>query len=190
VKAAEKPKKRSAKAVPATNPTPPKRIVEKSPVEPEESWMIVGRGETIDDAKDDACAKARDELLVFLRNQKPPIEWTPSRDFVRKHLARKWDTESSMHLDDVGEIVQVRLDLEITPADKHMFGEKDRHHRVETRMTWLGKAFAGFVVLLTAIAGYVRLDEWSKGYFTGALRFAAVAVLVASAAGMWLLVRH
>ena len=51
--------------------------------------------------------------------------------------------------------------------------------------------FAGqTIVLLTAIAGYVRLDEWSKGYYTGALRVAALAVVLASAAGMWFFVRR
>jgi len=42
-------------------------------------------------------------------------------------------------------------------------------------------------VLLGAVAGYVRLDEWTKGYYTGRLFLAAVAVVVAAGAGVVLL---
>ena len=31
--------------------------------------------------------------------------------------------------------------------------------------------------MLGAVAGYVRLDEWTKGYYTGRLRLAAVVLI-------------
>ena len=38
------------------------------------------------------------------------------------------------------------------------------------------------VAALFAIAGYVRLDEWSKGYYSGLLK--AVAVLAVAGIGV------
>ena len=52
------------------------------------------------------------------------------------------------------------------------------------RLGWLARVVAGLVALLAAVAGYIRLEEWSKGYYTGWLKLAAA---VAVAVGLFLL---
>jgi len=51
-------------------------------------------------------------------------------------------------------------------------------------MLLLGKILASLLVLLSAVVGYVRLDEWTKGFYTGWLRLAA-GVFAVVAAGLW-----
>ena len=50
-------------------------------------------------------------------------------------------------------------------------------------MWLLGKIMAGLVLLLATISTYVRLDDYSKGYYSGWLRFASIV----AAAGVGLL---
>jgi hypothetical protein len=178
----------SKKPAPATTV---KTAAVKPPAVSYPTWNLTGHGETVDDAKEDACSKGWKELVDYLRRQSPPIEWTPPRDFVRKHMARKWGQEETVEFDDpLGKVIQIPLVLELTPQDQDRIARHDHHYRVEQRLTWVGKIFLGLVALLAAVAGYVRLDEWSKGYYTGLLRLAAAAFVVATAAGMWFLARQ
>ncbi len=173
-----------------TAPTTTVAVIEKPSMPPNPSWTVVGTGETLDNAKEDACTKAWEKLVEFLREHEPSLEWTPSVGFVRKNFATHWGSEENAHLEGVGPVMQVPLYVELTPAKGELIVEQDKQFRVENRMNHLLKIFGGLVVLLAAVAGYMRLDEWSKGYYTGVLRVAAVIFIVASAAGMWFVVRH
>jgi hypothetical protein len=190
VQAAERPKKRANKSTPPTAAAPAVLVAERAVRPTNPNWTVTGHGETVDDAKEDACAKAWDQINSYLREQNPPIEWTPSRDFVRKHLARNWGAEVPIEIDELGTVIQIPLHLELTPADRQLIARHEHDYRVEQRHEGLAKILVGLVALFAAIAGYVRLDEWSKGYYTGILRFAAAAFVLASAAGMWFLVRQ
>jgi hypothetical protein len=69
--------------------------------------------------------------------------------------------------------------------DRNEFLRKDRDHRVVQRQIYLGKILAGLVVFLTAVAGYFRLDEATKGYYSGWLRLAALGLVGIVGAGIW-----
>jgi hypothetical protein len=60
-----------------------------------------------------------------------------------------------------------------------------RNSVMKDRMLFLLKIMIGMVALLATVAGYIRLDEWSKGYYTNWLRLAAMSCI--AAAGWWLL---
>src|SRR3954471_8584986 len=53
------------------------------------SWTVRGWGETGQDAEQGALSKAREEVLVYLANQEPPLEWTPSVGYVNDHLVKR-----------------------------------------------------------------------------------------------------
>jgi hypothetical protein len=44
---------------------------------------------------------------------------------------------------------------------------------------------AVLVLILAAVAGYIRADEWTRGYYTGRLRVLAVGAVAAGAAAVW-----
>jgi hypothetical protein len=52
--------------------------------------------------------------------------------------------------------------------------DRKRLKVTKSRMVFLVKLLAGIVALLVTAFGYIRLDEWSKGYYTKWLRLAAV----------------
>jgi hypothetical protein len=72
--------------------------------------------------------------------------------------------------------------------------EQDRQFRImerkevsKERQTLLAKLLAGLLAGLVAVAGYLRLDEATKGYYTTWLRVASVALVATVGAGAWLL---
>lgn len=158
----------------------------------ESSWTVVGRGATIEDARLDALDKASTQFLVYLRNQNPPLDWRPSQplDYVRDHLTKEWNEESPRTFEEpVGRIQQVSLKVEVTPKNQREIVKLDLQDRREYRMIFLAEILGGLIVVLASVAGYVRLDEWSKGYYTGLLRLTAASFIGAAGAALWFLLR-
>jgi len=87
---------------------------------------------------------------------------------LRPLLARQWKytPESKIFPDGVGMMHRIVLEVPVTPDVRSFLIQRERDARVQERMLWLGKVLAVLVVLLTAATGYLRLDEWTKGYFT------------------------
>jgi hypothetical protein len=84
--------------------------------------------------------------------------------------------------------LQVRLAVEVGEPQYQQILRQDRKYQEEQRklraqqrkqqvlqrQLLLGKGLAGLIALLAAVAGYLRLDEMTKGYYTNWLRVAAV----------------
>jgi hypothetical protein len=66
--------------------------------------------------------------------------------------------------------------------------DQKRLRITRARMEFLIKLLACVVALLATVCGYIRLDEWSKGYYTKWLRLAALGCIGALAAVLWLVV--
>jgi hypothetical protein len=66
--------------------------------------------------------------------------------------------------------------------------DESRLALMRNRMAFLVKFLAGIVALLGTICGYLRLDEWSKGYYTKWLRLAAIGCVGAVTVFLWFLV--
>ena len=79
----------------------------------------------------------------------------------------------------------VRLQIGITARDWQLMFQEDRQMRSESRMLVLAKMLAGFVAFLGAVAGYLRLEEMTKGYYTAWLRLAAIGFVTAVGVGIW-----
>ena len=54
-------------------------------------------------------------------------------------------------------------------------------------MFFLGKVLAGMVALLGGVAGYFRLEEATKGYYTTWLRLGVAGLASAVGLGFWLM---
>jgi hypothetical protein len=69
--------------------------------------------------------------------------------------------------------------------------EQKRLKVAKSRMVFLVKILAGIVVLLLTVCGYIRLDEWSKGYYTKWLKLGAVGCVGAvSWILLWMLIHR
>lgn len=147
---------------------------------PDRKVWVEGYGETQEDAWEMAADKAHDKVLGALQRELPGLQWLPSPEYVTKHLVKE-TYKSSVERPELGTVRQVRFRVEVTPSDKNDILQRDRHYRMEQRMLLLAKVLGGLVAVLATIAMYVRLDEFSKGYYTLWLRVAGVVAAAVTA---------
>jgi hypothetical protein len=150
----------------------------------EGAWMT-----TTGEAVDSALKQAQAELTNQLRRQRPPNDWEPTEEFVRK-LVRGQPEISRKELPDIGTMYQAAIRLEVSKKDNAEMARFGRHGRTERRQLRLAAVLGGLVALLAAIAGYIRLDERSKGFYNAWLKLAAVGVVVAVITILWHFFRH
>jgi hypothetical protein len=146
---------------------------------------ITGYGETVTDAEQDAYDKAYDKALAYLHETMPGLQWKPSRKYVQEHWVKDLRHEPSKEITVLGKpqtTQQVSVHVEVTTKDRADIVKQDRHYRVEDRLFLLAKVLGGLVLLLSTIATYIRLDEYSKGFYTGWLRLAGAAAVAAAGA--------
>ncbi len=148
----------------------------------------------LDDARNDALENAANQLQVFLNDRK--IQWRPTADFIRSSKLVKKQEDKVVKLDVADnrpeisppEMHQIVLQIAVTEADMKTIRQEDHKYRVEQRFWTAGRGLGGLVLLLGALAGYMRLDELTKGYFTLPLRLTALVLGVAGAGAVWFLV--
>jgi hypothetical protein len=166
-------------AAQVVNPQPGAQ--EKNP-----SLAVTGWGETREDAVLNALKRAQDSLLVYFAEQNHPLQWRPKLDYINSNLVKLRAPKPAQDLGDgVGEVQGVTLTMEISASDWQYMLAEDRRVRADSRMLLLAKLLAGLVASLGAVAGYLRLEEMTKGYYTAWLRFAAVSFVSAVGVGIW-----
>jgi hypothetical protein len=205
--AAPQPSKGTAKAPAAEQKAPPPVVEEKAvppvldviapdplPPDPDKlksadpkgpPWTITGRGDDQPSADETALEKARDRVIVYLRSQDPPIQWQPSLGYVQQNLVK--DREQPKEVDDpiLGKVHERTLKVEVDAKHFREMVEMDRQDRMQERELLLAKVLGGILALLTAVFGYYKLDEVTKGYYTGWLRVAAIALIAAVGATLF-----
>jgi hypothetical protein len=145
---------------------------------------------TREEALQNALEVAQVELGAYLRNQDPPVEWTPPLEYIRRHLVKDTPKYEEQKLEEPldGRPVfkyQARVRVEMTARDQEKVFQEERKERARQRMLVLAKVVAAVTVLLAAVGGYVRLDERTKGYYSTLLRLAVVCLIAAVGAGLW-----
>lgn len=157
------------------------RVTEKSP-----SWACEGWGQTREDAEENALKRAQERILAYLAANNHRLEWAPTLDYIKKNMIKESEPEQSKDFGDgVGELQGMKLIIEVSPKDWQYMLREDRRVRSEFRMLVLAKVVAGLVAFLGAFAGYLRLEELTKGYYTAWLRLAAIGFVSAVGAGIW-----
>jgi hypothetical protein len=149
------------------------------------SLAVTGWGETHEDAEFNALKKAQDSLMVYFAEQNHPLQWRPKLDYINSHLVKSRPRQAAQDLGDGLKALGVKLEMEISASDWQYMLAEDRRVRADSRMLLLAKLLAGLVASLGAVAGYLRLEEMTKGYYTAWLRFAAVSFVSAVGVGIW-----
>jgi hypothetical protein len=148
---------------------------------------VVGEDPSKDIAEGVALVNARDKLEEYLKTQTPRINRVPSKDYILSHfLSDRQDRE---------EKGKIRVTFRMKVGEEQyqdMLREELRELKLEReglareRMSGLVKILAVLVAFLTALAGYLRLEETTKGYYTTWLRIGAISFVGAVGIGMWL----
>jgi hypothetical protein len=150
---------------------------------------------TREDAWQAALARAQKEVTEHLLRGEGSLAYEPEIDYIRKHLVRTSKEEEKDLEQPVGKVRRIILDISITPQNVVEIAQRDlqrqeearRHEqawRSRERMTYAGIILVGLVTVLGAVAGYLRLDELTKGYYTGWLMAAAGLVGAAAVAAV------
>lgn len=173
------------------------------------SATVAGTGASMEGAIQSALEKAREELAKGLKRQTDQI---PDVQYLRQYCLidledneeEHWEAETidnkrvlvrkdTFNVQVVPETYQVRLRVELREKDfaeivkkTERAREEERREMIQQRQSWLAKVLLGVVVFLGSLSGYIRLEDATKGYYTGWLRLGLVGVLCAIGAGLWL----
>ena len=188
------------------NPSASKPTASFTPI----AKTVTGTGASKDGAIQSALVKAREEFAEALKR---PQDQIPDVEYLRQHCLTdledkedgKWEEDAidnkrvllSKQTFERAEVAkdayQVRLRVELSQKDFteitkkiELAREDARRQIVEHRQWWLAKFLLGAVVFLGTLSGYIRLEDATKGYYTGWLRLGMVGVLCAVCAGLWL----
>lgn len=132
-------------------------------------------------ARRDALQRAQQAVAAFLREQDPPIHWTPSLEFIEQLVTSVHHEQQDLRDDpSFGCIMyRERLAVRLTEADLYRIILLERDHRSEQRMLLLARIVAVIVVLTGTVSLYIQLDDWTRGFMTVWLR--TIAVILAAA---------
>jgi hypothetical protein len=136
-----------------------------------------------------ALIEARERLISELRELKPDLAWEGPRLAKLERFIAKRNTTSEYMKPPVDAVMwTTTLELELTPADQN---DLLRHVRLEDarqRQLYLFKPMLAVLVVLLTVAGYYRLEDATKGYYTLLLRLSAGAAVALAAASLFFLV--
>jgi hypothetical protein len=173
-------------------PEPRRAPPEATQPDPVKIWApakaIVGTGDTPRDALNNALAEARDALADHLKRHYPDIDWQPTvDDLERMKIATLLGEPVEKNSDFVKRYYEASVAVLLTDQNLLQMREHCRLKRVAQRHHLAMLILAGALVVLLVLAGYLRLEEMTHGFYTGLLRLGAVALLALAGAGLWLL---
>jgi len=137
-------------------------------------WQVVCKPQvTPEKAQQAALQDVQTKLLAHFEGQNTPLEWVPPLPYIKDRLVKTSRVDQRDFDSGVGTMYIATLEVRLTPEAQADIARHDREYRAQDRMAWLARVVLALVTLLGAVAGYVRLDELTKGYYTGWLRIAA-----------------
>jgi len=156
--------------------------------QPSPSWVVQGFGLEQEDAEQEALKAAKEKVLNYLSGQGVVLKWDPSLAFIRS-LVKKIEPADDVDVQIAGiaPAKHVSVHFELSPQNYQYILKKESELRGQERMVILGKVLAGLVGILAAVAGYFRLEDATKGYYTAWLRLGAIGFVAMIGAGLWLL---
>ena len=165
---------------PGRPPAPP-----AEPPRPVEPTLTVKGGfePTRERAKESAIRAAVDQLHEYLMQQDPPVTRMPSTKFVRKLLL---DQQEKIDLSDepittrdgrAEKMYRATVALRVEPQHIRELRSQER----SAEALWV---LAGLGGLAAVVAGFFRVDAWTKGYLTNWLVLGTVGA-ASLLAGLW-----
>jgi hypothetical protein len=129
-------------------------------------------------AFDDALDTAAEKIASHLQVKFPKTELRVERESVRKLV--KEERYEDKQLDSDPNVTMYRCSVKVELPDGEARRFLTRH-----RVFFLGRGLAGILLVLGAVAAYVRLDDWTKGFLTLPLRIIAVMLAGAGIFMLW-----
>jgi hypothetical protein len=157
---------------------------------------VTGEGNSPELAEKVALVRAKNKLRDHFGSQAVIVESELSDEFILGTLAKKKQAHSPEPDGDPiahGNFT-VDLHLELDAPEYRELRQRVREsaemHRLEEvgrRIFLLGRGLIGLVAVLGGFAGYLRMEDATKGYYTTWLRVATIGLVSAVVAGLWLI---
>lgn len=176
-------------ADPAPKPAAKASKAPPSPVRAEGEDIVDGYGETSEKARAQALERARErirrELEVRLRGWSPAEEQLDLDYLDRFKVIQESGKPEPAPIH--GEKMMVaRYRVELTSDYLQEVVRSARQEKIHERHLLLARVLGGILTVVLVIAGYLRMEESTRGYATKMLRL--VAVLILAVVGVGLLV--
>ncbi len=166
--------------------------VPQTPAPPIWKTEVTGDFETTPEvARKDALLKAAGQVAGYMQDRFPGFRYQPTPKFLTDHrMVDEAAPESEIidSLPDKPTMHKQKVTVELRDYHLAQLLQEDRRERSVDRLWQGGRVLGGIVVALLALIGYVRLDDWTKGYFSLALKFTALTLAVAGVILLWWLV--
>ena len=167
---------------------------EAAPLKGQLPRSVTGHGETVESAKQDALAKALQEVNDLLTNNNLTsfkLEEKDIREYVLKGAGEAGkDIEALPGKEPFKAwILSFRNDTNWWKDIQHRDSEARRKPVAESRQHFGSQIVLGLGFLMLAVVGYVRLDEYTQRRYTTLLRLGGLAIITTLAAGWWLLLQ-
>jgi len=140
--------------------------------EPSMTRLVSGRlSATVERARADARLQLEREVAEWLTPE-VPTNWRPPAPLLVR-LIRK--TEVHPIVKDYGTVYEATLEADFSTMNRDRLLGAHRREVVTRRLAVLGGSLGFVLACLASLAGYIRADEATKGYYTHWLRGIAAA---------------
>jgi hypothetical protein len=141
-----------------------------------------GYGATAADARQDALEKARDWVAVRLAEYEPRLSRVPSAATLIDLRVVEIEDEKPTASDLLGKTYRAAARVTLNESDVRQLLRLDVLFR---RQVLAAKVGAALVLLLGALALFFRLEETTRGYYSGPLKVGLFLALSGVAAALW-----
>jgi len=155
--------------------------------------QVSGFGQTPKDAQQQALESAHAWVAVYLEDRFPGLGWSPTPEYLVRIGSVRVDQPKEVELKDLGKGYEAVAHIDVTDPKLAVMQEQVNEARrkslapiVSERHLIVGRVLAGLVAVFLVMAGYLRLEELTRGYYTTLLRLGAGAVLALTVLGLFL----
>jgi hypothetical protein len=138
-------------------------------------------------ARQEAIENAAEKLSAYMRARFHDFKYKPTPQFLVEHKMVDEGRDEKLTLSDpeAPEMTLHTLAVELREPQLHLLLAEDRQERGTERLWQAGHLLGGLVVMLIALVGYIRLDDWTKGYLSLPLKLGALSVAIAGPVVLW-----
>lgn len=155
--------------------------------------LVDGYGPTARAARARALENALDRVAELLRRQVGDPTWQvpdelldPERLEKQFHVIGEVDKPKPAPEANDDRALVARYKIQLTPEYLDAAQKQVMQERVLSRHLLLARLLGGLLAVLLVAAGYLRLEEMTRGYATQLLRLAAFSVLALAGFALWL----
>lgn len=153
--------------------------------------IVDGYGWTQEAARTQALLHAQEQVESLLQERFGKSGWRPTpaqldSDYLRdKGVVTEEEVTQGPNMENERAFV-AKYRVQLTPVFVQELLDSSRQERIQDRHVVVARVFVALVALSLVTTGYLRAEEYTRGYATKLLRLAGAVILGIVALGLWL----